>query len=168
MRVHEDQLSLLAASDEPIAESNTPGRPPTLEQDQPADEKAPVVESNTAADPSSGVPGQRPTTSPKPPGANPRPRHARQPDGKINLGKLLEKHYKTRDVAELLSVHEETVLRLAQCGNLRSVRIGSERRYPESAIVEFLERNIDETAREAGAGRRRARALGRRKGTLAR
>jgi excisionase family DNA binding protein len=53
----------------------------------------------------------------------------------------IEKHYKTREVAELLSVHEETVLRLAQRGELRSVRIGSERRYPESAIADFLERN---------------------------
>ena len=68
---------------------------------------------------------------------------------------ILEKHYKTREVAELLSVHEETVLRLAQCGSLCSVRVGSERRYPESAIVSFLERNTDETARKLRvAGRR--------------
>ena len=40
------------------------------------------------------------------------------------------------------------MLRLAQCGNLHSVRVGSERRYPESAIVEFLERNVDVTARQ--------------------
>jgi excisionase family DNA binding protein len=59
---------------------------------------------------------------------------------------LVEKHYKTREVAELLSVHEETVLRLAQCGNLRSVRVGSERRYPESAIAEFLKRNADDAS----------------------
>jgi excisionase family DNA binding protein len=58
--------------------------------------------------------------------------------------KIVERHYKTREVAELLSVHEETVLRLAQCGSLHSVRIGSERRYPESAIVDFLKRNADD------------------------
>jgi excisionase family DNA binding protein len=69
---------------------------------------------------------------------------------------ILEKHYKTRAVAELLSVHEETVLRLAQCGNLRSVRVGSERRYPESAIVEFLERNADQTALKLRAAGRRS------------
>jgi excisionase family DNA binding protein len=58
-------------------------------------------------------------------------------------------------VAELLSVHEETVLRLAQCGTLRSVRVGSERRYPESGIMEFLERNADDTSRRLQAVRRR-------------
>ena len=67
----------------------------------------------------------------------------------------LEKHYKTREVAELLSVHEETVLRLAQCGNLRSVRVGSERRYPESAIAGFLERNLDESPRGPRVARTR-------------
>jgi excisionase family DNA binding protein len=71
-------------------------------------------------------------------------------------GETLEKHYKTRDVADLLSVHEETVLRLAQCGHLRSVRVGAERRYPESAIVEFLEGNVDETPRRVNVMPRRA------------
>lgn len=55
----------------------------------------------------------------------------------------IEKHYKTRDVAELLSVHEETILRLAQRGELKSVRVGNERRYPESAIRAYLVRNTD-------------------------
>jgi len=57
---------------------------------------------------------------------------------------MIERHYKTAEVAELLSVHTETVLRLAQRGEIRSVRIGNDRRYPESAIREFLERNTEE------------------------
>lgn len=56
---------------------------------------------------------------------------------------MIERHYKTAEVAELLSVHTETVLRLAQRGEIRSVRIGHDRRYPESAIRDFLERNTE-------------------------
>ena len=56
---------------------------------------------------------------------------------------MIEQHYRTREVAGLLAVHEETVLRLAQRGELRSVRIGNERRYPESAVREFLERHSE-------------------------
>jgi excisionase family DNA binding protein len=57
---------------------------------------------------------------------------------------VIEQHYKTKEVAALLAVHEETVLRLAQRGELGSVRIGNERRYPESAIRRFLERHADQ------------------------
>ena len=56
---------------------------------------------------------------------------------------MIEQHYRTAEVAALLSVHEETVLRLARRGELPSVRVGSERRYPESAIRDYLERNSD-------------------------
>jgi excisionase family DNA binding protein len=56
---------------------------------------------------------------------------------------MIEQHYRTREVADLLAVHEETVVRLAQRGELRSLRIGNERRYPESAVREFLERHAD-------------------------
>ena len=56
---------------------------------------------------------------------------------------MIEQHYKTKEVAALLGVHEETVLRLAQRRELRSVRIGSERRYPESAIRDFLDRHTE-------------------------
>jgi excisionase family DNA binding protein len=55
----------------------------------------------------------------------------------------IERHYKTSEVAELLSVHKETVLRLAQRGEIRSVRVGHDRRFPESAIGEFLDRNSE-------------------------
>ena len=56
---------------------------------------------------------------------------------------VIERHYKTAELAELLSVHEETVLRLARRGELRSVRVGSERRFPESAIRDYLERTSE-------------------------
>ena len=54
---------------------------------------------------------------------------------------MIEQHYRTAEVASLLSVHEETVLRLARRGELHSVRVGSERRFAESAIREYLERS---------------------------
>ena len=52
----------------------------------------------------------------------------------------IERHYTGRQVAELLSVCPETIRRLAAKGELRSVRVGSERRYPESAVRDYLAR----------------------------
>jgi excisionase family DNA binding protein len=51
---------------------------------------------------------------------------------------MMEKMYTTKQVAEAWSVNPETVRRLAARGLLRSVRVGSERRYPESALREYL------------------------------
>jgi excisionase family DNA binding protein len=56
----------------------------------------------------------------------------------------LERHYKTAEVAELLSVCSETVLRLAARGELPSVRVGPERRYPHSGLVDYLRRHRDD------------------------
>jgi excisionase family DNA binding protein len=70
---------------------------------------------------------------------------------------LIERHYKTAEVAELLSVHTETVLRLAQRGEIRSVRIGHDRRYPESAIREFLDRHTEGAVVASIASRRETR-----------
>ena len=56
---------------------------------------------------------------------------------------MIEQHYSTREVAGLLRVHTETVLRYAQRGELRSVRIGRDRRFPESAVRDFLERRTE-------------------------
>jgi excisionase family DNA binding protein len=50
----------------------------------------------------------------------------------------LEPHFTTRQVAELLAVCEETVRRAAARGELRSLRVGHDRRYPESAVREWF------------------------------
>jgi excisionase family DNA binding protein len=52
---------------------------------------------------------------------------------------MIEPHHTTRELAELLRVHPETIRRAAARGELRSVRVGSERRYPESAVLEWFE-----------------------------
>jgi excisionase family DNA binding protein len=51
----------------------------------------------------------------------------------------IERHYTTAELAALLSVHPETIRRAAARGELRSVRIGRDRRYPESAVLEWLQ-----------------------------
>jgi excisionase family DNA binding protein len=58
---------------------------------------------------------------------------------------VIERHYSTRELAQLLAVNPETIRREAMRGRLRSVRVGSERRYPESGVREYLH------AREAAA-----------------
>ena len=57
---------------------------------------------------------------------------------------MIEPHYTTSQLWDLLNLHEETVRKYARLGELRSVRIGKDRRYPESAVRAFLE------ARSAG------------------
>jgi excisionase family DNA binding protein len=59
---------------------------------------------------------------------------------------VIERHYTTRELAQLLSVNPETVRREAARGHLKSVRVGSERRYPESAVRAYLGRLKDDTA----------------------
>ena len=51
----------------------------------------------------------------------------------------LEPHYTTRELAEMLHVNPETIRRAARRGELQSRRFGMERRYPESAVAEWLE-----------------------------
>lgn len=67
---------------------------------------------------------------------------------------MIERHYKTRELAELLGLHPETIRRAAQRGQLDSVRIGLDRIYPESAIQCWLEANRDQV-RTVPLGRRR-------------
>ena len=55
-----------------------------------------------------------------------------------------EKLHTGREVAELLGVTYDTVLNLAQHGELRSVRIGRLRRFPASAIDDYAARHTDD------------------------
>ena len=58
----------------------------------------------------------------------------------IRMAAVMERMYTTKQVADAWSVNPETIRRLAARGLLRSVRVGSERRYPESALQEYLQR----------------------------
>lgn len=51
----------------------------------------------------------------------------------------VERYYTTAQLAELLSVHPETIRRAAARGELRFVRVGRDYRFPESAVVEWLQ-----------------------------
>ena len=62
---------------------------------------------------------------------------------------MIERHYKTRELAELLGLHPETIRRAAQRGQLESVRIGLDRIYAESAVQGWLEANRDRVAAAA-------------------
>lgn len=59
---------------------------------------------------------------------------------------VIERHYTTAELADLLAVCPETIRRLAAKGALRSVRVGSERRYPHSGVIEFLRRQSADAA----------------------
>jgi excisionase family DNA binding protein len=52
---------------------------------------------------------------------------------------MIERYYTTAELAERLAVHPETIRRAAARGELRSVRIGRDRRYSESAVAEWLQ-----------------------------
>lgn len=53
----------------------------------------------------------------------------------------VERHYTGQQLAELLGLDYETVLGKAQAGEIESVRIGRLRRFPESAVNAYLDRN---------------------------
>jgi excisionase family DNA binding protein len=59
---------------------------------------------------------------------------------------VIEQHYKTEELAELLSVHPETIRRAARRGELESVRVGLDRRYSEAAVQKWLQRLQGEAA----------------------
>jgi excisionase family DNA binding protein len=50
----------------------------------------------------------------------------------------VERYYTTAQLAELLSVHPETIRRAAARGELRFVRVGRDYRFSESAVLEWL------------------------------
>ena len=58
--------------------------------------------------------------------------------GRVRALTVIERHYTTAELAELLAVHPETIRRAAASGRLRSVRVGRDRRYPENAVNEWL------------------------------
>jgi len=71
---------------------------------------------------------------------------------------VIERHYKTRELAELLGLHPETIRRAAQRGELESVRIGLDRIYAESAVQCWLEENRDHDGLPPRQRRRETRA----------
>ena len=64
---------------------------------------------------------------------------------------MIERHYKTRDLAKLLGLHPETIRRAAQRGELESIRIGMDRIYAESAVERWLDGNRDKAAAAVAA-----------------
>lgn len=62
---------------------------------------------------------------------------------------MIERYYTTAELCERLSLHEETIRKYARTGDLRSVRIGNDRRYPESAVVAFLNAHADRVGRDS-------------------
>jgi excisionase family DNA binding protein len=69
---------------------------------------------------------------------------------------VIERHYKTRELAEILGIHPDTIRRAAQRGELESVRIGLDRIYAESAVQRFLAARVDPAVAALG-GRRQTR-----------
>lgn len=59
---------------------------------------------------------------------------------------MIDQHYKTEDLAALLSVHPETIRRAARRGELESIRVGLDRRYTEAAVAKWLASRRDEAA----------------------
>jgi excisionase family DNA binding protein len=51
----------------------------------------------------------------------------------------LEQHYTVSEIASLLKCHPETVRRLCDRNQLRSIRVGTNRRIPESAVTEYMD-----------------------------
>jgi excisionase family DNA binding protein len=66
---------------------------------------------------------------------------------------MIERHYKTRELAKILGIHPDTIRRAAQRGDLESIRIGLDRIYAESAINRWLGANLDPSV--AALNRRR-------------
>lgn len=51
----------------------------------------------------------------------------------------IEPHYSSTSLAQLLDCSTETIRRAAVSGELRSVRVGADRRFAESAVREWLD-----------------------------
>lgn len=51
-----------------------------------------------------------------------------------------------REVADLLRVHQRTAYRLITGGSIKAIKIGSQWRVPERALMEFIEEGWKESA----------------------
>lgn len=51
---------------------------------------------------------------------------------------MIERHYKTPEIAKLLGIHPSTLRRAAQDGEIRPVRLGRDLLWPESEIQRWL------------------------------
>lgn len=51
-----------------------------------------------------------------------------------------------REVAEMLRVHQRTAYRLITSGSIKAIKIGSQWRVPERALMDFLEKGWQESA----------------------
>jgi len=49
-----------------------------------------------------------------------------------------------KEVAEMLRVHQRTAYRLITDGTIRAVKIGSQWRVPEQALLDFIENGLNE------------------------
>lgn len=56
--------------------------------------------------------------------------------------------YTVNEVADTLRVHARTAYRLITKGDIRAIRIGSQWRVPEAALLEFIESGWKVAARE--------------------
>lgn len=60
---------------------------------------------------------------------------------------MIERHFKTADLADLLGISPKTLRRAALRGELTPVRIGSDLIWPESTIEAWLTRNRVDNSR---------------------
>jgi excisionase family DNA binding protein len=52
---------------------------------------------------------------------------------------VIEPHYTVKQLAEWVGLNPETIRREAAKGNLNALRFGKDLRFPESAVMEWLE-----------------------------
>lgn len=71
---------------------------------------------------------------------------------------MIEKHYKTNELADLLSVSGETLRRAAMRGELAATRAGRDLLFPESAVQAWLDANRAYTGARVVPLRRQDRA----------
>lgn len=71
---------------------------------------------------------------------------------------MIERHYRSAEAADLLGIHHETLRRYAQAGRIESVRIGTNRVYPESALQAFLDEHREPARVVSLTARRQNRA----------